>query len=289
MSNESTVTASSGELRFATSGVGSGHRRFVTELSNLLGVVALVAATPLLLLLLRLAIVGRDADTHPGLQIAAGLLMLITIAGLHLSIAGWLTRSRWRHAIAIRWPLLSVPAISLVVGLVAIGGGWGWFVTIAGVLLLLALWRGELAAVGFLPEAAAPDTQAEADAAAVQAKSPELDLQAEEPVSTAERLCQRTQRQRVDGQEIITIWQRVDFPAFGRDAIVHFPFWPALRAKPAIESEVVGSTPAQVAIEQVELHGCRLKIRLDEADERPQHVELEVVFTAQSETSSGDA
>lgn len=65
--------------------------------------------------------------------------------------------------------------------------------------------------------------------------------------------------------ETIEITARLEFPAGAREAVLHVPFWPALRSPPEVECEPLESDNIDLRITAAESYGLRIEGRLPAA------------------------
>lgn len=235
---------------------GSGLAALLTALAACLG--------------LRLLLAGSDPGSISLSVFAVATGLLLGVAGcLHWAVRPlpvWLQldpASRW--SVAIR----AAPAVALLVNLAALTHlGRPWALAVA--------WLAGAAAIALLWRRWPPNGTRTAPADEVTEVADDEAPQAEDQ-SPTDGDSQRIVRRIDQGQELLRLWQRIEIPAWERQATVHWPFWPALGRVPDVSAEALAESPAAVVVEQCERYGCRIRINLEEADERPQHVELEAV------------
>lgn len=238
------------------------------------GLVALVLSG---VLLVRSASRDEIVSTPGALAAWAGLLLIAAVVGMYLILQRhWSPRPRWMGAWSA-WGLPAACGVVLVAGLAAISipaAGWArWVIWLTAI--------GSSTAVAVRSGAATPpmgngsvDDEQPTNALAVPDLAPVA--AAGDPEQLPGELDYRLERRRLDSGELqLSIWQCVTFAPWQHRETLHFPFWPPL-TKPEVSGETIADCEAALRIQQVETHGCRVLVELEEADERPQRVEVEL-------------
>ena len=236
----------------------------------------------------------EQAETQPLVHASAALLASLFMTSAYLAL-----RQQWRaqlsESLASWLPPTALAAILFgSLGAIAFSAsGWEWwFVWLSGGGAAIAVWLqgrhpvghpagvendvNDVVVVPELPSVAASEDEQEVMAEGM-AEDDDGDLD-----------CRLERRRTESGEPLITIWQRVQFQPWEQRATLHFPFWPPLRA-PQVSGETIADCEAELKIQQVETHGCRVQIHLEEADERSQEVivELCVIAAAEPEEKEG--